>query len=163
MSAPGRTFRRSLAIRIFSLLTTLFLTGAVAVRLAAGDLGIGFWVIVALAILSLIGFVGAWGDRVRLDDEGVEVRNVFWSLLRLSGRRLAWRDVIAVREHRRLRPGGGEAPVTALFLVPRSGRRLVLDSLEDFDAARAMVARRRVAELEVIAAATPGDHDTTGS
>jgi len=163
VSAPGRTFRRSLAIRIFSLLTTLFLTGAVAVRLAAGDLGIGFWVIVALAILSLIGFVGAWGDRVRLDDEGVEVRNVFWSLLRLSGRRLAWRDVIAVREHRRLRPGGGEAPVTALFLVPRSGRRLVLDSLEDFDAARAMVARRRVAELEVIAAATPGDHDTTGS
>jgi len=77
----------------------------------------------------------------------VEVRNVLWSLFRLPGRRIAWRDVIAVREHRRLHPGGGEASVSALFLVPRTGRRLVLDSLHDFDEARALVARCRGSSL----------------
>ena len=139
VSAPGRIFRRSLSIRILSLLTALFLSGAAVARLAAGEAGAGFWIVALLAVLSLIGFIGAWGDRIRLDDEGVEVRNPLWSLLGLPARRLAWRDIVAVREHRRLRPGAGEAPVTALFLVPRTGRRLVLDSLERFEEVRAMV------------------------
>jgi hypothetical protein len=141
VSAAGRTFRRSLSVRILSLVTTLFLAGAAGARISERDLGAGFWIIALLALVSLIGLIGAWGDRVHLDGEGVEIRNVLWSLLRLPGRRLAWRDVVAVREHRRLRAGDGEAPVSALFLVPRSGRRLVLDSLQNFDEAHAMVAR----------------------
>ena len=147
MSTPGRTFRRSLSIRLLSLLTTLFLAGAVASRLLARELGPGLWVIAFLGVVGLIGVVGAWGDRIRLDDDGVEVRNFLWSLLRLPGRRLAWRDVVAVREHRRTRPAG-EAPVSALFLVPRAGRRLVLDSLVDFEEARSMVVRLHRAALE---------------
>ena len=159
MSAPGRTFRRSLSIRVLSLLTTLFLAGAVASRLLARELGPGLWVIALLAVVGLIGVIGSWGDRIRLDEEGVEVRNPLWSLLRLPGRRLAWRDVVAVREHRRPRPGG-EAPVSALFLVPRAGRRLVLDSLADFEEARSMVFRLHRAAMDTLPSPTPGDPES---
>jgi hypothetical protein len=147
MSDRERTFRRSLSIRLVSLLTTLAFAFALAVRLAAGEVRGGFWVVAVLLGLSLVGLIGAWGDRVRLDEDGVEVRNVLWSLLRRPGRRLAWRDVVAVHEHRRIRPGGGEAPVSALFLVPRAGRRLVLDSLRDFDEVLRLVARHRGAPV----------------
>jgi hypothetical protein len=149
VSAEGRTFRRSLSIRVLSLLTTLFLAGAVASRLLARELGPGLWVIASLGVVGLIGVIGAWGDRIRLDDEGVEVRNQLGSLLGLPGRRLAWRDVVAVREHRRPRPGG-EAAVSALFLVPRTGRRLVLDSLVDFEEARSMAVRLHRAAQEAV-------------
>jgi hypothetical protein len=40
---------------------------------------------------------------------------------------------VQVREHRSLRFGRLESQASALFLVLRSGRRLVLDSLQDFD------------------------------
>lgn len=159
MSPAGRTFRRSLSIRLLSLLTTLFLAGAVASRLLARDLGPGLWVIAVLGVVGLLGVVGAWGDRIRLDDDGVEVRNLLWSLLRLPGRRLAWRDVVAVREHRRPRPGG-EAPVSALFLVPRTGRRLVLDSLADFEEARSMVVRLHREAMDTLRTPAPGDAES---
>jgi hypothetical protein len=159
VSAPGRTFRRSLSIRLLSLLTTLFLAGAVASRLLARELGPGLWVITLLAVVGLVGVIGAWGDRIRLDDDGVEVRNLLWSCLRLPGRRLAWRDVVAVREHRRPRPGG-ESPVSALFLVPRTGRRLVLDSLVDFEEARSMALRLHRAAMDTPPEPVPADPES---
>ena len=42
--------------------------------------------------------------------------------------------MVGVREHRGLRFGRLEPHASALFLVLRSGRRLALDSLADFDA-----------------------------
>ena len=138
----ARTFRRSLWLRTLGLLTTLLLCAATAARLAAGETGVGFWILLALAVLSLIAAVGAWGDRVRLDADGLEVRNLVWMRLGLAGRRLAWSDVVSVREHRRARPGSGDESVRAIFVMPRAGRRLVLDSLQDFDEARRIIARR---------------------
>ena len=144
--APGRgtarTFRRSLAARIFSLLTALNLCAATATRLAAREPAAGLFVLGLLALLAFAGVASAWGDRVTLDAEGVTISNPALAWIGLKGRSLAWADVASVREHRRPRPAGGEEPVRAVILVPRSGRRVVLDSLQDFDEARRIVAQR---------------------
>ena len=137
--APGRTFRRSLSARVVSG-TALVLFGlAVATRTASGDFGAGIYVLVALVIVSIVGLLSAWGDRVTIDASGVETRNLLCP--RLPGfrtRRLAWSDVLRLQEHRRPGSGPNDLP-RALFLVPVSGKRLALDSLEDFDQVLALV------------------------
>ena len=134
--APApRTFRRSLTARLASLTALLLFGAAVVVRLAAGETGTGLAILAGLAVVSLIGVVGAWGDRVTIDADGVAARN---ALLSVAGRRLAWNDVVRVQEHRR--PGAAATdPPRALFLVPARGRRLALDSLQDFDEACRLV------------------------
>lgn len=134
--APApRTFRRSLTARLASLTALLLFGVAVAVRLAAGETGYGLAILAGLAVLSLVGVIGAWGDRVTIDAEGVASRNVLLSRIR---RRLAWSEVARVQEHRR--PGAPDTePPRALFLVPARGRRLALDSLQDFDEACRLV------------------------
>jgi hypothetical protein len=130
-----RTFRRSLTARLASLTALLLFGAAVAVRTAAGDGGYSLVLLAGLALLSLFGVIGAWGDRVTIDAEGVASRNVLLSWL---GRRLLWSDVVRVQEHRR--PGAPDTePPRALFLVPVRGRRLALDSLHDFDEACRLV------------------------
>jgi len=129
----GRTFRRSLAARAASLTALLLFGSAVGVRVAAGDTGYGLVVLAGLAVLSLVGVIGAWGDRVTIDADGVVSRNVLF-----ASRRLAWNDVLRVQEHRRPGAPDTEAP-RALFLVPARGRRLALDSLHDFDEACRLV------------------------
>lgn len=125
-----RTFRRSVTARFASLTALLLFGAAVAVRVAAGDHGLALLFLAGLAMLSLAGVVGAWGDRVTIDAEGVASRNIVLSWF--AFRRLAWSEVVRVQEHRR--PGApGNEPPRALFLVPVRGRRLALDSLHDFD------------------------------
>jgi hypothetical protein len=110
---------------------------ALATRTAAHDFGAGWFVLLALTIASIAGIVSAWGDRVTIHPGGVETRNLLLS--RLTGgrppfarRHLSWAEVLRVQEHRR--PGSPETePPRALFLVPVKGRRMALDSLEDFD------------------------------
>jgi hypothetical protein len=137
ISAPApRTFRRSLTARLASLTALLLFGVAVSVRLAAGETGWGLAILAGLAALSLAGVLGAWGDRVIIDADGVASRNVLLS--RFGRRRLAWNEVVRVQEHRR--PGAPDTePPRALFLVPARGRRLALDSLHDFDEACRLV------------------------
>jgi hypothetical protein len=74
---------------------------------------------------------------VTIGPHGVESRNLFLSVLAggrppFAGRALPWSDIVRVQEHRR--PGSAPAdPPRALFLVPVKGKRLALDSLEEFD------------------------------
>jgi hypothetical protein len=148
----ARTFRRSLTARLASLTALLLFGVAVAVRLAEGETGYGLALLAGLTALSMVGVIGAWGDRVTIDAEGVVSRNLLlsrlarWSWLVLprvaenqfAGRRLAWNEVVRVQEHRR--PGAPDTePPRALFLVPARGRRLALDSLHDFDEACRLV------------------------
>jgi len=143
-AAGGRTFRRSLSARVVSA-TALALFGlAVASRALAGDFGAGVLVLIVLVLISAAGIVSAWGDRVTIDRRGVESRNLLLARLgvrgRLAGRLLTWPEIVRVQEHRR--PGAAPSePPRALFLVPARGRRLALDSLEDFDQVIVLVRR----------------------
>jgi hypothetical protein len=135
---PGdRTFRRSIAARAVSVVAALMFGSALAGRTAAGDFGTGWFVVLGLTLLSLAGVVSAWGDRVTIGPGGVASRNLFLSVLTggrppFAGRALGWGDIVRVQEHRR--PGSAPAdPPRALFLVPATGKRLALDSLENFD------------------------------
>jgi hypothetical protein len=130
----GRTFRRSLTARLASLVALLLFGATVAARVAAGETDTGAAILAGLALLSLIGVIGAWGDRVTIDADGVVSRNVILSWYT----RLAWSDVLRVQEHRRPGAPDTESP-RALFLVPVRGRRLALDSLQDFDEACRLV------------------------
>jgi hypothetical protein len=141
----ARTFRRSLTARLASLTALLLFGVAVSVRLAARETGWGLAILAGFAVLSLVGVMGAWGDRVTIDAEGVVSRNVLMSRFsrrdgrdRFASRSLAWSEVVRVQEHRR--PGASDSePPRALFLVPARGRRLALDSLQDFDEACRLV------------------------
>jgi Bacterial PH domain len=138
----GRTFRRTAGSRVASAgCTVLFVAGAISVGVTSGPTP-GLVILSALTLLSLANALGAWADRYTLDDSGITYRNALLQSLGAPPRRVAWEDVVQVREHRgrrfgRLDPQGG-----ALFLVLRSGRRVVLDSLQDFDALRSVVQQR---------------------
>jgi hypothetical protein len=133
MTAAGRVYRRTIGTRILGgACALLFGGGAISVLLSSGPTT-GFFVLLALAILSLFNLAGAWADLYVLDDNGIEYRNAVLARLGRRPRRVAWEDVIEVREHRRLRAGSREDQPSAVFLILRAGGRLPLDSLQDFD------------------------------
>ena len=140
-AAPARTFRRSAGARAVSTACALlFVAGAISTG-AAGGLTPGFFVLAGLSLLSLANLAGAWADRYTLGETGIEYRNVLLSHLGARPRLVPWSDVVGVREHRGLRFGRLEPRASALFLILRSGRRLVLDSLADFDGVLGAVRR----------------------
>lgn len=127
----SRTYRRSRGTRVLgSGAAVLLVGGAISYMISAG-LRPGLLVIGFLALLSLANLVTAWADRFTLSEEGIEYRNTLLVRCGFRPRRLAWDDIVHVREQRRLSDRAG-AP-RAVFLIPRSGRRLVLDALEDYD------------------------------
>jgi hypothetical protein len=129
----GRTFRRTLGTRLIgAACAILFVTGAASLAATSGP-GPGVYLLGALALLSLANLVTACGDRYTLGEEGIEYGNVLLSRLGVRPRRVAWEEIVGLREHRRLRAGRLEERPSALFLTLRSGRRMVLDSLEDYD------------------------------
>jgi hypothetical protein len=161
-------FRRTWSARLVPVavgLAALALLGADAL---AGDLGLSAWTgIVGLVVaLAAAGAVLAFGDEVVLDDGGIRTRNRLLSRLGLArfglgrDRFLPWGGVLQMRAfHGLQRPAGGEAggerrAPRALFLFPDSGRRLVLDSLQDMD--------RLQARLEecLRASGAPGEKDS---
>lgn len=132
-AAPGRAYRRTVGTKLLGGACFLvFGGGAISVLLASGPTA-GFCVLLALAILSLVNLAGVWTDLYVLDESGIEYRNALLARLGRRPRRIAWEDVVEVREHRRLRAGSHEEQPSALFLVLRTGGRLVLDSLQEFD------------------------------
>jgi hypothetical protein len=154
---PPRTHRRSTGSRCLAVVVLAILIAAAiaaasgAPRPGAGDAapwrpGAGApWavdVLFGLAILAALNCVAAFGDRVTLDERGIEVRNVWLAWAGRRSRRVAWEDITWIREHHGLRPSGRDAAPRAIFLGVRSGRRLVLDALEDFDAVIRVVRAR---------------------
>lgn len=140
-TAP-RTYRRSLGTRLLGVGgAALFVGGAVSYLTVSG---LGPWLVVIglLAILSLANLVTAYADRFTLAEDGIEYRNALLQHLGFRPRRVAWSDVVQVREHRRPTLGRSAPHPRAIFLVPRSGRRIVLDSLEDFDEVLRTIRRR---------------------
>jgi hypothetical protein len=133
MPLSRRTFRRSTSSRVIgSACTLLFAGGAISAAAATGAT-IAFFVLLGLSGLSLFNLVGVWADRYTLDETGIEQRNALLCRLGVRARRVAWEEIVSVREvfpPRRDRRSG--AP-TAVFLTRRDGGRLVLDSLERFD------------------------------
>jgi len=129
----NRTYRRTAGTRIVSAgCAFLFVAGTLSVGATSG-LGMGFFVLSGQAILSLANALGAWADRYTLGAAGLEYRNALLALFGARPRLVPWEDVVEVREHRSLRFGRLEPQASALFLVLRSGRRVVLDSLQDFE------------------------------
>ena len=128
-----RTYRRTAGTRIVSAgCALLFVAGTISVGATSG-MGTGFFVLSGLSILSLANALGAWADRYTLGASGLEYRNALLALFGARPRHVPWEEVVQVREHRSLRFGRLEPEASALFLVLRSGRRIVLDSLQDFE------------------------------
>jgi len=142
-SGPGeRTFRRAAGTRILSALCAAILVfGALSMGAASG-LTAGTIVLIVLALLALANVVSAYADRYTLGASGLEYGNLVLSRLGMRPRRVPWEQIVLVREHRRFRAGRIEEEPSALFLTLRSGRRVVLDSLEDYDEVLRMVRRR---------------------
>ena len=138
---PGeaRTFHRTAGSRAVSSACAVLFVGAAVWTGATEGVTRAFLVLAGLALMSLASFLGAWADRYTVGEEGIEYRNVLLERLGARPRRTPWSDVVAVREHRGLRFGRVEPHASALFLALRSGRRVVLDSLADFEAVRGAV------------------------
>jgi hypothetical protein len=132
-AAPARTFRRSAGTRLIGAACVLLFGGGALSCLLASGATAAFLVLTGLALLSVANLIGACADRFTLDDAGIEYRNAVLSRLGLRPRRVAWEEVERVREHRRPGAGRVEGRPSALFLTLRSGRRMVLDALEDYD------------------------------
>lgn len=134
---PARRFRRSLSARVTSLTAFLLFGGALLWRLLAGEFGAGLLAVAALALLGAFGVAGAFGDRVVVDARGVAIENRLWQRLGRAPRRIAWEDVAGLRDQ--ARPSAIDATrVAAVFVIPRRGRPLPIDAIEDLPAARAL-------------------------
>jgi hypothetical protein len=128
-----RTFRRTGGSRLLSAgCALLFVAGTISV-VATSGITAGFFVLSGLSLLSLANALGAWADRYTLGASGIEYRNRFLELFGARPRMVRWDEVVQVREHRSVRLGRLEPHPSAVFLILRSGRRVVLDSLADFD------------------------------
>lgn len=128
-----QVYRRDAATRMVGVAAaTLFVTGSIASLVLSGA-GTAFALLGMMALLSLANLVTAWGDRLILDAGGIEQRNLLLARLGVRPRRLPWSDIGAVREHRSPRAGRSSGAPRAVVLVPRAGKRMVLDSLERFD------------------------------
>jgi hypothetical protein len=119
----------------------LFVSGSISSLILSGP-GIGFSLLGLLALLSLVNLITSWGDRLLLDADGIEQRNLMLARLGVRPRRLAWSEIAEVREHRGPASGRSSGAPRALVLVPRSGKRMVLDSLERYDELIRAVAER---------------------
>ena len=129
----ARTFHRAAGARAVSAgCALLFVAGTVSVGATSGVTP-GLFVLAGLSLLCLANAAGAWADRYILGEAGIEYSNLLLARLGARPRRVPWEDVVQVREHRALRFGRLEPQASALFLVLRNGRRVVLDSLADFD------------------------------
>lgn len=133
-----RTYRRTTGTRALSAVCAMLFLGGAASVLAASGPTAWFFVLAALAIASLASLISAFADRYTLSETGIEYSNAFLLRLGVRPRRVAWDQVVRVREPRR--PGvGAERHAGPLFLLLRSGRRMVLDSLQDYEEIRRTV------------------------
>jgi len=129
-------------MRILSVACALLFGSLEVEHLATGGRLISFGGIALglLFVLSLGASLLNMGDRYRIDDEGIGYANPLLARLGVRvDRRVAWRDVVSVRAHRPLNHGARDEKPGALFLDLASGRRFVIDSVENFDEIRRLV------------------------
>jgi hypothetical protein len=144
----SRTYRRSLGtLLVAALCLLLFAGGAVSCFLSAGASRL-FFFFSGLAVLGAANLVGAAADRYTLGDEGIVYRSGLMFLLGRPPRNVPWGEVSRVREHRGLRDADASRPASAIVLTLRTGGRVVLDSLQNFEEVLAEV-RRRCPEASV--------------
>jgi hypothetical protein len=130
------TYRRSRETRALSVLCALLFAALEIAHLGTGGLPFsgGGLFLIFLAAVGVGGGLLNLGDRYRIDEEGIEYSNPLLARIGIRlGRRVAWHEVTSMRIHRSIRHGARNDKPDALFLQVRSGRRLVLDSLERFD------------------------------
>jgi hypothetical protein len=139
-AGASRTFRRTVGTRLLSAACALLFLAA-TISVATAGVTAGLFVLSGLSLLSLANVMGAWADRYTLSPAGIEYRNGLLTLFGARPRLVRWDEVVQVREHRTLRLGRLESRASAVFLILRSGRRIVLDSLADFDDVLAAVQR----------------------
>ncbi len=130
----ARTYRRTAGTRILAAAGLAILTGSTIAAGSRTGVTLSFFVLAALSLIAAMNAATAFGDRVTLDDQGIAIANAWLARVGRRPRRVAWEDILSLREHRGLRPGGADIAPRAIFLEVRSGRRLVIDSLQDFDA-----------------------------
>ena len=128
-----RTYRRTGGTRFLSLFCTLFFGGTTVSILTGHGPGWGAVLAGSLTVLSVASTVTAFADRFTISDSAIVYRNLLLEHAGVRPRTLCWTDVVHVREHRRMQFGRADSRPSAVFLVPRKGRRMVLDALQDFD------------------------------
>jgi hypothetical protein len=106
-------------------------------------LSFGGLLLASLFLLSSAATLLNLGDRYRVDDGGIQYANLLLSRLGLAlDRHVAWEEIVAVRPYHSLRFGMREEHPSALFLSLTSGRRFVIDSVENFDEIHRDIAAR---------------------
>ncbi len=136
-----RTFRRAAGTRAASsACVLLFVAGTASVGATSG-ITPGLILLAGLSLLCVANAAGAWADRYTLGETGIVHRNALLAIIGARPRHVPWEDVVQVHEHHRLSFGRLEPRASALFLVLRNGRRLVLDSLADFEEVLSTVRR----------------------
>ena len=126
--AGRRTFRRTTGSRLVGSACSLLFTGGAVSAAAADGASLAFFLLLGLSGISLVNLAGVWADRYVLDEAGIEYRNPV--LLGRRTHRVAWEEIESAREVYPLRRDRGTSPPAAMFLTLRSGKRMVLDSLE---------------------------------
>ena len=132
--AAARTYRRTTGTRILAAACLAILAGSTIATASRIGVSLSCFVLGALSLLAVMNAATAFGDRVTLDDRGIAIANAWLARLGRGPRRVAWEDILSLREHHGLRPGGTDHAPRAIFMEVKSGRRLVIDSLQDFDA-----------------------------
>jgi hypothetical protein len=91
--------------------------------------------LIALAIL-FVGTVAAaiiqYGDHIYLSDDGVTYENRLLKLFGKAAHSVRWEDIVEVREIKE----------KILILLPRDGRRLLVDAILGYPIARNEILRR---------------------
>src|SRR5439155_13807656 len=122
-------------MRLLSVGSLLFFAALWTYHLATGGglLSTGGLILGSLALLCAVASLLNLGDRYRIDDEGIFYANPVLARLGVHLERgAAWREVASVRIPRSLARGVREEVGGALFLHLVSGRRFVIDSVEEF-------------------------------
>ena len=149
-------YRRNTATRMIGVAAAvLFLSGAISSLVLSGP-GIGSAALALFALLGLVNLATSWGDRLILDAGGIEQRNLLLAHFGLRPRRLAWHDIAEAREHRGPGSGQSSGPPRAVVLVPRSGRRMVLDSFEHYEEIIRAVTERAPSNRTAASEQVPG-------
>lgn len=140
-----KIYRRSFSMRALSLGSLLLFAILEYAHLTSGGRFVSFGglLLAVLILLSCLATLLNLGDRYRVDERGIQYANLLLSRLGLAfDRRVAWEEIVAVRPYHSLRFGMREEHPSALFLSLTSGRRFVIDSVENFDEIhRAITAR----------------------
>lgn len=131
----ARTYRRTTASRVVST-TVLALSGLfLGWFLVAGGGRVPWPALLVPGVFFLVSAlltVSNYGDRIVVDEDGIRVRNAVLERLGWKPKSVAWDDVEGLREHRS----------RTLFIRPRKGGRIVLDSVDGYREIAQEVQRR---------------------